>query len=341
MNRATRGTGRSLLVLSALVLAGCGGGADLRADGAAIPPAGGPATVAAVAGTRPTADAAADTRPTVAAGTDRVVVSAAVDDLVFIHHSVGQDWLDRGLHAALVAKHYIDERSDITYGTRVVPDAGRPDSLGPVAGDSTDMRHWVLWFNDYLAHVKQAGSASGVNSIIMFKSCFPNSDIFEDGTEPGDPFGEQTLADYKAIYRHPSGPGGTYTRDGRTYKALEDVFAANPDTLFIVVSAPPLSYAESSDANARRARVFNDWLKDTWLKAYDAAHPKLNNVAVFDLFNVLANPDSGAHPDRLRAAYGGTTGDSHPNSAGDAAATRVFATARSNFIDAAWAAFVR
>jgi hypothetical protein len=262
------------------------------------------------------------------------------DDLVFLHHSVGQDWLDRGLDAALVAKAYIDERNDITYGTHVAQDSGRPASLGWVTGDNTDMRHWVLWFNDYLAHAKTYGCASGVNRIIMFKSCFPNSDIYEDGTEPGDPFGDQTLANYKAIYRHPSGAGHTYPNGGYTYKALEEVFAANPGTLFISVTAPPQCNSDQpTDANAHRARLFNNWLRNTWLPAYNAAHPTLHNVAVFDFFNVLANPDSGAYPNRLKAAYGGTSGDSHPNATGDAAATQAFATNSPNFLDQAWAAF--
>ena len=47
------------------------------------------------------------------------------DDLIFIHHSCGQNWLNNSLHAALLAKDYIDERNDITYGTALNPDAGR------------------------------------------------------------------------------------------------------------------------------------------------------------------------------------------------------------------------
>ena len=270
--------------------------------------------------------------------------AATTDDLVFIHHSCGEDWLDRGLHNALLAKSYIDERNDITYGTDMPPDAGRPDSLASTPGDNTNMNHWIRWFNDYLEGVKAHGCADGENKIIMFKSCYPANNIGSDGTEPGDPFdSSQTTANYKAVFQHPNGPGHTYTRGGHTYRPLEDIFAGNPNTLFIYVASPPCHYAPedgTDDDEAHRARLFYAWVKGQWLNSYNTAHPGLNNVAVFDWFDLLAYPDNHPdHPNRLRAEYGGTTGDSHPNEAADIYTTQVFATNPTNFIDTAWNAF--
>ncbi|HPF98747.1 MAG TPA: Ig-like domain-containing protein [Kiritimatiellia bacterium] len=268
-------------------------------------------------------------------------VFAETNDALFIHHSVGENWLNDGLDAALVAKTYIDERNDITYGTVLSPDAGRPASLGGTPGDLTDMEAWILWFNDYLGRIKSHGCANGFNRIILFKSCYPNSDIGSDGTEPGDPFSsERTIANHKAVYRHPSGAGNTYNNGGTIYRPLEDIFAAHPEILFIPVTAPALCYGCTTDANGHRARAFNNWLKNTWLPAYNTAHPGINNVAVFDLFDVLAYADNHAtHPNRLRGEYGGSTGDSHPNSTGNAAATAAFATTTTSLLDIAWAAF--
>jgi hypothetical protein len=224
-------------------------------------------------------------------GTEPARADATTDDLVFIHHSCGQNWLDDGLHDALLAKDYIDERNDIYYGTDISPDSGRPDSLSPTPGDKTDMNHWILWFNDYFDGIKTHGAEDGYNRIIMFKSCYPNSNISSDGTEPGDPFSsEKTLANYKAVYRHHDGSGNTYTRDGYVYQPLEDIFAAHPEILFIPVTAPPRNYAPSdatNDDEARRARTFNNWLKYDWLASYNRAHPDLHNVPVFDSFSVL------------------------------------------------------
>jgi hypothetical protein len=266
---------------------------------------------------------------------------ATTDDLIFIHHSCGNNWLSSGLNAALVAKDYIDERNDMYYGSDISPDASRPDSLGSVPGDNTNMNHWVPWFNDYLGNLKNYGCASGVNKIIMFKSCYPISDVTSDGSSPGDPFSSsQTLANYKAVYHNAAGSGVAYTHSSYAYLALEDIFAANPDTLFIPVTAPPLTNSGTSNANAHRARLFNDWLKNDWLSSYNTAHPGLDNVAVFDWFDVLANPDTdSSYPNRLKAVYGGTGGDAHPNSAANLYSTQVFATDSGNFIDAAWTAF--
>ncbi|MBN1782818.1 hypothetical protein JW948_16900 [bacterium] len=267
------------------------------------------------------------------------------DDVVFIHHSCGANWLSNYLNSALLAKDYIDERNDIYYGTTMSPDAGRPASLGSVPGDNTNMNHWIRWFNDYLDGIKAYGCADGENKIIMFKSCYPISNIYSDGTEPADPFSSsQTLVNYKAVYRHPSGPGNTYSDGGYTYKPLEDIFPENPNTLFIAVTAPPRNYAPSdatNDAEAHRARLFNNWLKTEWLDAYNAANPGLDNVAVFDWFDVLAYADDhSTHPNRLRQEYGGESGDSHPSSTANAASTVIFADSDNSFIDLAWEDFI-
>ncbi|MBN1955561.1 MAG: DUF11 domain-containing protein [Anaerolineae bacterium] len=267
------------------------------------------------------------------------------DDLVFIHHSCGANWLGNSLHAALLAKEYVDERNDITYGVDLPADAGRPDSLAPVPGETTDMCHWILWFNDYLEGVREHDTEDGFNRIIMFKSCYPMSNVTGDGVEPGDPFDyERTLANYRAVYRHPAGPGNTYTHNGYTYRPLEDILAAHPETLFIPVTAPPRHYAPvdaTTDEEAHRARLFNDWLKNDWLDSYNAAHPGLDNVAVFDWFDFLAYADNHPdHPNRLRAEYGGESGNSHPNDYANSQSTLVFASNPDNFIDAAWALYM-
>jgi PKD repeat protein len=261
---------------------------------------------------------------------------------IFIHHSCGENWLNSGLHRALLSKPYIDDRNDITYGTELKPDPGRPASLGSPAGDLTDMQHWVLWFNDYFNVVRAHGCrGGGANRVILFKGCFPNSHIDDAGTEPGDPFSDwRAIANYKAVFRHPAGPGKTYTHDGQTYRALEDVFAQHPGTLFIPVIAPPECRAETNKPIAANARAFNNWLKNEWLPAY-TRRTKLHNVAVFDWFDLLATSPTDAHPNQLRPDYGGTSGDSHPNAAANARSTKVFATAPDNFLDKAWKAFAK
>ena len=259
---------------------------------------------------------------------------------VFIHHSCGENWLNSGLHDALLGKDYIDDRNGITYGTEVRPDRGRPASLGPVPGELTDMCHWIPWFNDYFEGIRTHGCRGGFNRIVLFKSCFPNSHVDAAGGEPGDPFSDwRTVANYKAVYRHPGGPGKTYEHDGHVYRPLRDIFAQHPDTLFIPITAPPECWQEASSETAAFARAFNTWLREEWLPGY-IRDTKLRNVAVFDWFDVLAAPASApSHPNQLRAQYGGNAGDSHPNEAANAHSTRVFAGSSGSFLDKAWAEF--
>ncbi|MCX7918763.1 MAG: hypothetical protein N3A72_03950 [bacterium] len=279
-------------------------------------------------------------------------VIAGTDDLMFIHHSCGENWLNDGLRTALEMKSYIDEVNEITYGTTFLPDTGRPASLGSVPGDNTNMNHWILWFNDYLQRIKSYGCANGSNKIIMFKSCYPISCIYADGTEPGNPFSEdQELLNYQAVYRHPFGAHSTYTYNARTYKPLEQIFAENPDILFIPVTAPSNIPNETCTDWADRARVFNNWLKNDWLSSYNAAHPTLKNVAVFDWFDILTYPNNYTGTELYTPANGDTTGvypvrnmtkpayrteDSHPNTVANQTTTIIFATSPSNFIDAAY-----
>jgi len=275
----------------------------------------------------------------------------AQNDLIFIHHSIGSNWLAHSLETALDSKLYIDERNDISYGTAMSTDTNRPfdwDSLGDFPGDSTEVLQYFLWFNDYLNGIKIHGCANGRNEIIMFKTCYPGSNVTSDGTPPGNPFAYDTsdtntrsIVNYQSVYRHYNGSGNVYSNYTEfTYYPLEDIFTANPDTLFIPITSPPYNPTEYyNSTNLHRARIFCNWLKNTWLTNYNAANPGLNNVAVFDLFDILANPDDDpVEPNALRTEY--RTVDSHPNDTANATCTWIFATSPNNFIDEARAGFI-
>jgi hypothetical protein len=147
---------------------------------------------------------------------------AAPVKLVFIHHSTGEAWLANdhgGLGVALRDNDYFV--SDTIYG------------WGPGAiGDSTDIGHWWTWFRSpdsptYMTalyaesgqncgYSRLADDPGGPNEIVMFKSCFPNSDLLGSAaaTPPpiaddplkgrgagGDTLGPQTLAPRAAVVR--------------------------------------------------------------------------------------------------------------------------------------------
>jgi hypothetical protein len=227
--------------------------------------------------------------------------------LMFIHHSSGQNWLSTGngnLGTALNANHYYVTESD--YGWDSQP--------GDNLGDSTDTVNWPAWFNDAKmpgvyantfmnTYANTIAAPSGENQVIMFKSCFPNSEV------------GSSIDDEKAIY-----------------SGLLPYFAAHPDKLFILVTPP----GEASVSSYALTKSLCDWLVDEktgWLKGYTQ-----KNVAAFDFYCVLSETDShhrvvdGAVQHAYSASYDGESPyhvyglstDDHPNSTGNQKASEEF-----------------
>jgi hypothetical protein len=234
--------------------------------------------------------------------------------LIFIHHSTGENWLTDGygnLGLELGNNNYFV--SDTNYGWG-------PDAIG----DRTDIPDWVEWFSSsntstYMdalfnetgqnaTYTRTLPDPGGENTIILFKSCFPNSDLYGNPSDPASSYAELTVSGAKYVY-----------------KTILTYFATRPDKLFIVITSPPLS----DRTNAANARAFNDWLVYDWLAEND--YP-LNNVAVFDFYNVLTGKnahhmwlDGGIlHMPGSRDTLAYPSGDDHPSKTGSRKATQEF-----------------
>jgi hypothetical protein len=257
--------------------------------------------------------------------------------LVFIHHSTGENWLANGngnLGITLRDNKYFV--SDTNYGWG-------PNGIG----DHTDIPDWYSWFtgpqrDTYVAALySESGQHStysrlgtnpgGENLVILFKSCFPNSNL--DGN-PNDP--PASSANNTSAW--------TVANAKRIYLDLLNYFSTRQDKLFVVITAPPQVQSQTTSSQAANARAFNKWLTNDWLKSYS-----YRNVAVFDFYNVLTtnggsptvndfNSSSGNHhrernglieytSDRGTnySAYGSSASDSHPTAAGGQKASGEFA----------------
>ena len=235
--------------------------------------------------------------------------------LIFIHHSTGQNWLADGygdLGRELANNNYFV--SDTNYGWG-------PDSIG----DRTDIVNWREWFRSsetprYMAALFNESAQNapytrifpdpgGENQIVMFKSCFPNSALTGNPNDHPDPSEGLTFGHAKYVYND-----------------LLNYFSSRPDKLFVVITAPPLQ----DPTHADNARAFNNWLVYDWLAESNYA---LNNVVVFDFYNVLTHPDNhhrvnGGQIEHINngvnTLYYDSDGDNHPNIVGSQKATEEY-----------------
>jgi hypothetical protein len=270
--------------------------------------------------------------------------------LIFIHHSCGENWLadnNGGLGIALRDNNYFV--SDTNYGWGPVPEG----SSVPI-GSLTDIGHWWTWFRgpqsseimdavysesgQHADYSRLNTDPGGKNRIVMFKSCFPNSNLRGNPDDPVPSIDTNPLKglDSGSDYHTVANAKGIYID-------LLPYFREHQDTLFIVVTAPPVSNGRYS-ANAR---AFNQWLVNDWLKEYP-----YTNVAVFDFYNVLTTNGGNADTSDLgqetgnhhrwwnnavqyqvetggwlphdTTAYATAFGDDHPSRAGNRKATAEF-----------------
>jgi len=131
--------------------------------------------------------------------------------ICFIHHSSGGNWLATGngnLGKVLNQNNYYVTETDYGWSAEE----------GDLLGDRTDTVNWPEWFNDrkmshvynnsyHSAYTNNIADPGGENQIVMFKSCFPNSEV---GT---------SINNEKAIYN-----------------SIRSYFAAHPNKLFILIT---------------------------------------------------------------------------------------------------------
>ncbi|OGO14922.1 MAG: hypothetical protein A2Z14_16890 [Chloroflexi bacterium RBG_16_48_8] len=234
--------------------------------------------------------------------------------LIFLHHSTGENWLADGygdLGRTLDQNNYFV--SDTNYGWG-------PDGIG----DRTDIPDWLEWFagsessryltalfnesGQHSGYTRTLSDPGGENQIVMFKSCFPNSELRGNPYDPPSPGHDLTVGNAKYVYN-----------------TILQYFATRPDKLFVVITAPPLTDPTYAD----NARAFNLWLVNYLLRENDYS---LNNVAVFDFYDILTGPDAHHRLNNGQiehiVAESNTlyypSDDDHPSAAGSRKATEEF-----------------
>jgi hypothetical protein len=207
------------------------------------------------------------------------VARAAGESIIFLHHSCGENLINEGgVREGLTAHGY--EFYDHGYNGEMRLADGS-DGAGSeydfeVPGDNTDPDGLAAIFaqplhdppDNAFSHLMQ-------HDVIIFKSCFPNSNIGDDAQ----------LAEFQSYYL-----------------SIRDRTDQHPEKLFIFVTQPPQVPGASDSAEAERARALADWLgSDEFL----SGHP---NITTFDFFGHLAGNDNFLRPEYRYDDY-----DAHPN----------------------------
>lgn len=207
--------------------------------------------------------------------------SSTFNNVVFLHHSVGQNMIDQGQLRELLAARGYDlydqgyngetglhrpDGAPAPYNYNVPSDNTDPDGLADIFAQAVDP-------TSLTSTGEPANTLSGLlrHEVIVFKSCFPNTFIDSD----------EKLAQQKAYYLN-----------------IRSSLDRYPDHIFIVVTSPPLEPGSTTPEAAARARSLAEWLTSP---EYLDGHP---NMYVFDLFSLLARPDQGRwDANTLRTEY--------------------------------------
>lgn len=227
--------------------------------------------------------------------------------ILFLHHSTGRIiWQggDRPLVAraagkispelakkienrsglpGLIAKH--NKTSEVKYS---VSKAEFPKK-SPYGWNNYPFDYYNIWVKnsdkDYYMEEPTLEILTKNNQVIIFKHCYPVSNIQPDLDSADIDSEVKTLANYKL-----------------QYMALRDKLREFPDTKFILFTGAAQVKSKITEEEAMRAREFFTWVKDEWDQPDD-------NIFIWDLYNL--ETDGGLY---FKEEYSRSSTDSHPGS---------------------------
>jgi hypothetical protein len=222
--------------------------------------------------------------------------------IAYLHHSTGKNVWDGGVPAFLQAwnvSHGTDYRiEELTYPStnRNMPILDRvPERVRDALGVTYPWANYPYdYWNRWVAHSGKDRDRGEYNlddlvvshDVIVWKHCFPVSEVVADGGSPSISSEAKTLANYRL-----------------QYEALKKRMRQFPTKRFIVWTGPALTQAVTTAADAERAREFAEWVKGTW-------DEKGDNIFVWD-FRALET-EGGLY---LKPEFASSAKDSHPNRA--------------------------
>ncbi len=205
----------------------------------------------------------------------------AAVNIIFLHHSAGEciwnggvpDWFQE-----------YNEKKKTNY--QIAEQTFPKDS--PYGWENYPYDYWNIW-------VKHAGDKPYKSEptleiltkkykVIVFKHCFPVSDVEEDTGEPDIASADKKLENYKL-----------------QYTALKDKMKTFKDNLFIVWTGAAQVEGCTDAEHAKRAQEFAEWVKTKW-------DEKGDNIFIWDFRELETEGEL-----YLKDEYAASSEDSHPN----------------------------
>lgn len=202
--------------------------------------------------------------------------------IIFLHHSTGEYVYNEG-----VADYFTDYNT--LHGTQYqFNELWYPSNSYAPRYSNYPYDYWNLWVDHQGS--SQYGSELNLDQIapnydvIVFKHCYPVSEISEDNGNPDVTSAGQTIANYQL-----------------QYAALKTRMRQFPTKKFILWTGAALNIGSTNAGDAQRAQAFFNWVKDTWDEDGD-------NIFIWDFYALETEGDL-----YMNDAYDSGTYDPHPN----------------------------
>jgi hypothetical protein len=225
-------------------------------------------------------DADGDTDADSDADTDTGSDMGAETSVIFLHHSTGANIWGGGV-ADWIADY--DATSGNSY---TIEERAYPDSPYPWANYPYD--YWYLWVDnagpDPIEGQDTLEILTAAYDVIVFKHCFPVSDVQADTGSPDVSSSTKSIENYQL-----------------QYEALKAKLLSFPDNRFIVWTGAAQVQGATTEAMAERAEQFFEWVRTTWDETGD-------NIFVWDFWTL--ETAGGLY---LLDEHAASASDSHPN----------------------------
>lgn len=199
--------------------------------------------------------------------------------VLFLHHSTGECVWNGGVPEWL-------ERYNVDNGTRYTIEERAFPKEAPYGWENYPYDYWNIWVRHAGPHAFRGEPTLEMLSqqydLIVFKHCFPVSNIEPDTGAPDIESPEKRVENYRL-----------------QYAALKTKLKSFPSVRFVVWTGAAQVESEVDGASARRARDFFQWVADEWDEPGD-------NIHLWDFYSLETGGALYLLPEYA-------SGDAHPN----------------------------